>query len=716
MPNLNTDFASLKPNPTSEQLAQILCQQTQSSNPHFFRISIAYYFAKIASMMRCKINTHDRGLIPVNIYAINLATSGDGKGHSTNILEEEVISSFRREFLSSTFLDVSERNLMNLAVERAARKQTEPDDELVKVQTEFDSLGALAFSFDSGTTPALKQMRHKLLMANAGSINMEIDEIGLNLLGNSEVINSFLELYDVGKIKQKLTKNTSESVRSEEIEGKTPTNMLLFGTPDNLFDGGQAEDKFVEMLVGGYGRRCFFSYSDSSSRDLELTAEQIYDMLTSSNSSTFICDLNDRLGRLAREHNFDTQLVMSKENSILLIEYKLHCEARAAKMNEYARTEKAEMAHRFFKVLKLAGIYAFIEGETEVTEDCIYAAIKLAEESGEKFHQMMKRDRNYVKLAKYLATIDTEVTNADLVADLPFYKGSNANKKELMDLASAWSYKNNIVLKRSFSDGIEFFSGESLEETNLDELILSYSDDWAYNYEPAKAPFDQLGSLTLDPSLHWCNHAFVGGHREGKKAIPGFNMIVLDVDGTCSLEDVRDMFSEYTYYIYTTKRHTEEKNRFRVVMPINYILKLEDDDYVEFMNNIMEWLPFEVDSQVNQRARKWMSNDGDDEYNYGKLLDVLPFIPKTPKNEERKQSIQDLQSLSNLERWFVMNTVTGNRSNNLVRYALMLVDSGMDYPDIEQKVISMNKQIADSMDDSELKSTVLRTAYKKFNS
>jgi hypothetical protein len=59
-------------------------------------------------------------------------------------------------------------------------------------------------------------------------------------------------------VKPKLTKNTNENIRIEDIDGKTPTNMLLFGTPSMVFDGGQVESLFQKMLETGYARRCLF--------------------------------------------------------------------------------------------------------------------------------------------------------------------------------------------------------------------------------------------------------------------------------------------------------------------------------------------------------------------------------------------------------------------------------------------------------------------------
>ena len=91
----------------------------------------------------------------------------------------------------------------------------DPQTEFDKVNTEFNKAGAYPFTFDSGTAPAVKQLRHKLLLANCGAINLQIDEIGSNLVKEVEVLNLFLELYDQGMTKQKLTKNTADRLSGQ---------------------------------------------------------------------------------------------------------------------------------------------------------------------------------------------------------------------------------------------------------------------------------------------------------------------------------------------------------------------------------------------------------------------------------------------------------------------------------------------------------------------
>ena len=699
-------------NPKIEAVVDTLCERTQNDNRQFFRILVNYNMCKVASMMRASVLTHDRGSIPVNMYAINLASSGFGKGYSTNIMEDEVLHLFRETFLEKTFELLAENNLDRIANRRAARKGTAADDERIRVDKEFAALGPLLFAFDSGTTPAVKQMRQKLLMANAGSMNFECDEIGSNLINQIDVMNVFLELYDVGKVKQKLVKSSAENQRNEEIHGRTPCNMMLFGTPAKLLNGGKTEEELMSFLEAGYGRRCLFGYSRHFSFDEELTPEDVYDMMTNTASSQTIINLANELKQLADPINFGREIPMDKEVALQVIEYKLMCERYAAKMPEHEEIRRAEMTHRYFKALKIAGAYAFIEQTDEITEDQLYNAIALVEESGKGLNALLARERPYVKLAQYIAGVNGEVTHADLVEELPFYKGTNAQKSEMLTLAIAWAYKNNIVIKKSFTEGIEFLSGESLKPTNLDEIICSTSEDIAYGYENTTITWDDVETFGQANGYHWINHWSKDGHRHDDKIIPGFNLLVLDIDNDVSLETAQFLMKDYKYFIYTTKRHTDDDHRFRMIIPTNYELKLDAEDYKEFMHNVYEFLPFKSDEQTGQRARKWLTNEGECFSNDGQLFDVLPFIPKTTKNEARQAANVDLSNLTNLERWFVNNTGKGNRSNQLIKYALMLVDAGADFDGVRDAVMSLNDKIQNKLPETEIHSTILVTAAK----
>lgn len=723
---MSFDLSQVAHHPALEEMVEVLCNKTQNTDKGFFRAEVAYFLCKMASSMRAVVVTKDRGDIPVNLYVLNLATSGYGKGHSVHIVENEFLKPFRKRFMEDTFLVISEQTQWDIANDRAARNGTDPQEEKEKVEKEVRSAGAFPFTFDSGTPPAVKQLRHKLLLSGCGSINLQIDEIGSNLIGSTDVLTLFLELFDQGIVKQKLVKNTVDNQRGEEVDGKTPTNALLFGTPAKLLDGAQTEDQFYQFLDTGYARRCLFGWGEQDRKAFHSqTPEEIYANLTAQNNGQSINKWAMQFHRLADPAMFGWRMLVEDAVGIELLRYKISCEMQADAMADHEEIRKAEMSHRYFKALKLAGAYAFVDESTEVEMEHLHQAIKLVEESGESFQKILTREKAYVKLAKFIGDVGKPLTHTDLHESLPFYKGSNAARNEMMTMATAWGYGQHIIIKKTFTDGIEFFTGEKLRETDLNEMMVSYSPHWAYHFGSERVPFEQLHVLTqamqetkADGSqepMHWANHAFLKDHRAEENVIPGFNMIVIDVDGGCSLEMCHELLKDYKFLTYTTKRHTEEENRFRLILPINYELKLDSDEYKEFMNSFMEWLPFVTDPSANQRSKKWECFDGSYHYNMdGEILDALPFIPKTRRNEEHKAGMQQLESLDNMERWFAQRIATGNRNNHMIRFALALVDGGMDLHTVSKQVHSFNNKLNNPLSEEEIDSTIMVTVAKRF--
>jgi len=133
------------------------------------------------------------------------------------------------------------------------------------------------------------------------------------------------------------------------------------------------------------------------------------------------------------------------------------------------------------------------------------------------------------------------------------------------------------------------------------------------------------------------------------------------------------------------------------------------------MDNVMSWLPFPADEQANQRCRKWQScGTGTFHYNMeGQLLDARDFIPRTSRNEAHKAEYAALENLDNLERWFAQRMATGSRNNHMIKYALALVDSGMDFKSVSDRVHSFNKAMNNSLSEDEINSTILITAAKR---
>ena len=709
------DLKAIPHHPAMGELVDLLCHRTGNVNRDFFQAEVAYFLGLIPSSMRCTIISPERGKIPVNIYSIALATSGFGKGHSVSLMED-VITDFRDSFAKNVFPFIADKSLFDLAVEIAAAKGGDEAKEKELLDADFKRQGHAPFIFDSGTGPAVKQLRYKLLLARAGAINFQMDEIGSNLVGNTEIINILLELYDLGRIKTKLVKNTVDNERGIDLMGTTPANILMFGTTSKLFDGSKTEEEFYSFLEMGYARRCFFGMGKPEPISSLVDPEHLYDGLVSQNRSQALLNWKQKLNAFADPAFYNLKLDVPKEVGVKLISYRLQCEALANAMPEHDVLRKAEMSHRYFKGLKLAGVYAFLDHKTEITKDNLYQALKVCEESGASFQTLLKRERNFVRLAKYIAESSGNLTHADLVEDLPYYPNSSTPRKEIMDLAMAWGVGNHVVIKKTVVSGVEFFSGTTLQETDLQKIQFSFSDNFASDYSSEMKPFEKLPKMLSAPGLHWCNHYFNKEHRSEENVIEGFNCLVVDVDGAIPLKDVHEMMKDYTFITATTKRHTDEVNRFRLLMPTNYVLALDKADYREFMDSFLLWLPFESDNSANQRSKKWMTSDKSNiHFHRGpNLVNVLPFIPKTKQNSEYRTSILDLGRLDHLERWFLSHMDVGNRNNNLLSFAMMLFDAGMKYDELAHKVNNLNEQCASPLKKDEVQATVLKSVAAKY--
>jgi hypothetical protein len=710
------ELDSIPHHPAIEDIANILAIRTQQTDMTWFRVVTAHFLAKMASNMRGYI-VDPLGEMPINMFVCALATSGFGKGHSMSLIREQVIDRFTENFKKNTFPIVHEQNLWALASEASAFSGKTEDDEFKRFQKLSQKRGPVPFTFSgtNATPQGVRQTREKLLLANCGAISMQTDEIGSNLTSSIDVLNVFLELYDLGIVDQSLTKNTVDNERMEELEGRTPTNMLLFGTPSKLLDAGLIQKLFMEILATGMGRRCFFAYGVKVDVSEEISAAEKLDMMIDGSDNSKLTHWSTLFADLADPSRLNWRVEVSKEVKIQLLEYQNRCIANAKAMKETEEISRVEMEHRHSKAYKLAGALAFVDESQEMSMYHLAAAIKLTEEQEVDFKRIMTREHDYEKLAKFIADQGQPLTHADLNQDLPFYSESKPRQNDILAMASSWGFKNHIIIRRSFDDGIEFIEGETLQQTNMDEMICSYSTSQAYDFEPVFAPWDRFHELVAETQMHWSNHHYADNHRHMDNVMPGFNMLVMDIDGTCSLDVAHELLEDYTFMTYTSKSHTEESHRFRLIFPIPYILKLSREDHATFMSNFRDWLPFDTDDASEQPEKKWNTHIGDYHYNDGELMDVLRFIPKTTKNQSYQEQREVIGDMDALERFFAQRMVPGQRNKEMFKFASMLADNGMDLIGVESAVMSFNAKMKNPMDRSRIRNTILVSIGKKLN-
>lgn len=700
--------------PVGERIVRLLRKMNQNTeSDHYFRTLAVFYQAQMASTMRAQVHTEDRGLLPINVYALLTAPSGFGKTKSMNILERSLLHGFYDVFAEETLPEVVKQKIENEAYRNANANGSDFEEEKELLETEYGSYGAYVFAFPEGSGPAYRQVRAKCQMAGIGSTNFIADEIGYNLLKSTELLDIHFEVYDAGLIKDKITKNSSENKRYKQRHTPVPANLLAFGTPDKLFDGGATEKELLARLDSGYARR--FIYATGVAGDAEnISAEELYDRLVQGNSSQDIEALVQLFTNLADPINLNQIYRLERPEGILLTAYRMHCTHLAAGIPEHLGMRKAELQHRYFRALKIAGTYAFLDSAANITREHLLAAIKVVEDSGKAFDKVITRPKAHVRLAQYIASVGEEVTHADLVDQLAFYPSARNKQEEMLTLATAWGYRNHHIIRRTLLDGIEFFSGETLKEVDLSCMRISHSYHEAYNYNNITASWEELQTLFQTENLSMVNHHLVDKHRTDNTVISGVDFIVLDCDGGVSLKQFSIYMKGTLVHVYTTKRHTAEQNRFRAIIPLKYQLNLSKEDYKEFMNNIRNSLPFDIDEGSCSRSKKWLCHAGAAGNIDGELFDPIPYLPNTKKNEERIAQDAKLSNLDKVQKFFAKEWHTG-RNNTLLKYALMLLDSGVSLHNAIESVRKFNSSFSDPLEEAELNDSVLKTLAKKAN-
>lgn len=701
-----------------EDVLKVLKIKTQQNDNMFFRLLIVFYFGQVAANMRTKVMLTGRGFIPVNSYVINLASSGYGKGHSTYILNHQLLLGFRKAYIKNVMPMVVEERLRELAITRSLKSGLDEDDEYATLNQEFKDLGEMLFSFDSATTPAVKQFRSKLILGGTGAITFVADEIGSNLGEHSEVLRTFLELYDMGQVGDKLIKNTDSQIRTQQRLGATPANLLLFGTQSKLFDGGKNEDLIYSFITTGFARRCLFGFAKDEAKNIPDDPEVLYRALNDSGINKIGNKLFSYFQDLADEEYHGVKLSMDKEVTLLFLAYDIYCKKRAAKFPDSFEDHKAHYVHASFRVIKMAASYAFIDKSSGVKKRHLFAAIKLNEDSMKIFiKNIMVREKPYVRLAKYIGSINRELTHADLDKELPYYPSSKGARDDMLQMASAWGYSNHIVISTKVVGNIEFIKGKTLPKTNMKRLAIAYNDGkhTSDGYANELLSFSQIAQLVKYQDYNFINHHLKASHRSEKQIKKGFNFVVLDVDKHTHIETAKYVLAKYNYIMYTTKSHKKKHPRFRVILPISHKLELNKKEFTSFMELLYKWLPFEVDSATKDRSRKWLTNNGQVFYNdKGKMLSSMSFVPKSRKSKDVQKVINSLVNFSNLERWFAKKIKVGNRSHTLICYAMALVEQGLNKNGIRAKILQFNKNLGtDKLETSEINNTIMVTVATK---
>ena len=665
----------------------------------FFNTAAAMSLKKIRIIR--KTNNNDKVIIP-NYFGISFGGSGVGKNHSDNLAR----AIFKESF------DNFQRHAESFYDSRKDPADKKPDPRYVNLSSYFIPV--------TSTWQALQKAAQTVKDMDVGSVNVVSDELGDNIMSMSEIFTKLKSTWDTGTSEGPV--NVTNGGESYFCVHDVCFNALLFGAPGPFELDPKKKDRLLETYVSGMARRSFIyhnnTYKKSENRNpnFEKLEREFYDKLESyiKELRYFLNNTKEiRYPAKIREKllEYDQIKELERERSISLI------------AEDLGSTKKIE---------KLLGIIATLDLQDEINEEHLKFAIEFTEaldstaEETVEIKPAYKRIYDEIEKRSFAARTDIVKAVKDItIKDLD---------SQLILVQEHANLIGNSLIKKEYN-GIIKYKIEKLSNTNLDNIILSINGNMDRT-EPEGfvrkiGSFDKLINA-VNAEFRYSAGTFRNEYISDENYLQEQNLFIIDIDNDLKLEDAKALFSSMTYLITTTKSHQKPKktkangetvdlvcDRFRIILPTLSTFHLTAKVYSEMYMNVINSLGIaEADSKCRNASRWYYGNpEGEHLYNKGDVLDIRTYIPDSSEHQDASTSLNNYDNQRDKSnapasirvdaaiRWFLSNTATGNRNDNLFKLGMLLKEK-IEEPDWAMWLLNANTCLSHPLPDSDMKSII----------
>lgn len=620
------------------------------------------------------------------------------------------------------------------------------------IKSHFPRMPELDLS--DGTREGLIAERISLKTLGVGCTSIVISELAKQLRGIRANDTSFLdlvmEIYDTGNNKGKAVKGDSEKKTVERL----PNNLLAYTTMDIVMKCPKKRQTFIELFLEGYARRSFIVYDQTKevlpyfqSKDDWLKQNKSGQKKESTSYilqelSQLQTDVLKNVGQIVPLDDDASYAVYEYEQNLL----------RRIESGQVSKTSKHEVKGRFWKALKLAGVFAVIQRKKLVDVQSVEDAINFTEHFG-----------NYsVRFLDELTTEQTAIENAtDYIEELwdlamkresdtgekGYFnlgdvnkslgrKASKSRKKELIEEMQDYAITQGYMFVLTKIKREERYMLEKLPRTEDIPVTISLcaDDHLSEGYKWVEGDECTLETaLALTTCGNYSAGKFKGEHRSKADWQGGNTMLIFDVDTGTTIEETKSMFIDTACAIMPTKSHQKEKNgvvcdRFRVFLPLAFPIDFTDaKQFTRIMKNVAESFNLTFDTATADPSRMFYRASDEafsqawfNEYALH-FIDWRMFNHETMGEQELKQVARMHNATfraENKSKEFVEKCVRklcqnryhdGNRNNTLFRALRWCRDAGFTQAEAEALMLDVTSSSPLPVD--EFKTTV-RSAWK----
>lgn len=685
---------------TIEEIVLELQTLGKRKTPSMLAEASLYYYA---SILLNKYNFRKKnGSGHINYFSIVFANSGIGKDFMMNNVEK--------------LFDLSKypKAMMAYYENQISQLPEEPDDygEIKRYMPKSTTIGI------EGTSEGLYQVIQSQKSSCFGSLNLESREFTEHITSSSGLLSKLKEISD-GYLKSKIIKGDDNTEMKSDMVNIV-ANFIGLGSKNGA--NADARKELKRIATSGLYRRTFIV-------DLIDIVEKNTVKDNIKKTREYLEALNDNYKKdfvERRKQDILSEKVMSTsdfydekldEIDTLLIE-----DAQDNQLNTFKQYDTGSLS----VIDNLAHIICFLEWDPEVTSKHLDKAYDFFKRSRTTVEDTFKSIHPYKLMYDLLKLKDNLTVSemAEFEADIPIMKSKVADNVALLE--ELCYRKDEFLIKNEGK--VTRFRIEELPVNKLDKLIFSVHNQgkgqFAINFKPVELSWEQVKKLATSEKIQSFTTSHFNptkqapdGHREAKSYIEGSNMIAFDVDEGMTIKEAQELFSEFTYILYTSRRHnTEEfdyRDRFRVILPTKNKFYVTSDQHKQLYINIEQFLGFKNnDIQTRNVSRLWYTNPNAEVVleNTAELLDVTFLLPSTdksdtyiPKMNEVNDSVNE-GTISNREagyfKWFLTNTFQGNRHNHLTNAYYFFKDIGSD-PIIN--VTKLNNMLSEPLSERDMK-------------
>ena len=693
----------------------------------------------------------------VTYYSLSFVPSGEGKDFTRDLVEKELFAKLYKAISGVVTFKAIEYNKAKSAQLLEWFEQGHDDNygaynkimynQDIKNKMMATDIGDLGLEFGEATPEAIASVRLKINNIDMGSPVLVIPEFASAL--NSQYIKqaflALIELWESGNLEAKTTKY--DNIRKIN---HVPILFNAYTDPSKIMEDEKKQKLLVDEFAGGLGRRSFVVYPDLSDfvRKEERPVSDIGDEAINSitnpilrNIKSFFNFSGNNIGSYTQEANWKKPMLeFSDEAKEMCYHFYNFCKMKSDEIDgKVTNGEKATVTGLPSKAEKLAALYAFIDGRTTIEIKDMQEAIYWC---------------SYT--AKYVSKISKIMTPTERLFNMLKARGDWVQAYEI---ESAGIFDNRFKLSAKIDDTVpqlsqvcsaysyELFVGEvdgghklkvsKIDEPNMSKIEFSINDyDWQSNVDAsgrviynsktvdnwryASFPFSRLNEMFCgDDAFIWSATQFIDGHRSDDTAIGAVDLLVFDIDNKedgnyLPIEEAQMRYKDYEYLLYSTKSHSEDNHRYRIIFVPERRVNLSPDDYSRMMKTMREVFIPEADPACNNISRLYTNNpNGECYHNQGKRVKAHYF----ERGESKVTKYVGGKATSGgLVKWFLEEANNSNkgRNNTLARYAFMLADEGFGYDDVAEKVISLNDLLDSPLDSKELNSTILKSLKTKY--